>query len=59
MDGVQPTSVICRFCLKPMQEGEVVVKDNVVVTRSFVCACRGVVHWVNVHAAQQKKQESA
>jgi hypothetical protein len=54
MDLEKPTPLICRYCLKPMQEAEVVKADGKVVARRYVCGCQGTVYHATVHAGQKE-----
>jgi len=48
-----PNTVICRYCLKPMQKAEDVFNtEGEVISRRFLCACKGTIfHW-NWHSGQ-------
>jgi hypothetical protein len=48
-----PSTIICKFCFKPMQIAEDVKNpDGKVIARRFICACKGTVYHWNWHDGQ-------
>lgn len=47
-----PNTIVCRYCLKPMQIASDVVVKGVITARSFICNCRGEIFRANWHRGQ-------
>jgi hypothetical protein len=56
MDLENYTPVICRYCLKPMQEAEVLRANGKVIARRYVCGCQGMVYHATLHSGDKHKE---
>jgi hypothetical protein len=57
MDLEKATPVICRYCLKPMQEAEIVRGDGKVIARRYICGCQGTVFHATIHSGDKTKED--